>query len=185
MSRRNTSFMYILLALVLCLTQLPSTMFAASATTSPNNSTTSVDAVLVLDASNSMKSSDPQQLGSEAMKLFIDMLPSQGDRVGIVSYTDRIEREKALTAIQSADDKTELKSFIDGLTRGAYTDISVGMKEAVTILQDNAQQGHEPMIVLFSDGNNQLNSNSGRSNSQADTDLNTAVEQAKKDGYPV
>ncbi|CAJ1316996.1 vWA domain-containing protein [Paenibacillus nuruki] len=185
MSRRNTSFMYILLALVLCLTQLPSTMFAASATTSPNNSTTSVDAVLVLDASNSMKSSDPQQLGSEAMKLFIDMLPSQGDRVGIVSYTDRIEREKALTAIQSADDKTELKSFIDGLTRGAYTDISVGMKEAVTILQDNAQQGHEPMIVLFADGNNQLNSNSGRSNSQADTDLNTAVEQAKKDGYPV
>lgn len=132
-----------------------------------------------------MKSSDPQQLGSEAMKLFIDMLPSQGDRVGIVSYTDRIEREKALTAIQSADDKTELKSFIDGLTRGAYTDISVGMKEAVTILQDNAQQGHEPMIVLFADGNNQLNSNSGRSNSQADTDLNTAVEQAKKDGYPV
>lgn len=185
MSRRNTSFMYMLLALVLCLTQLPSTMFAASATTSPNNSTTSVDAVLVLDASNSMKSSDPQQLGSEAMKLFIDMLPSQGDRVGIVSYTDRIEREKALTAIQSADDKTELKSFIDGLTRGAYTDISVGMKEAVTILQDNAQQGHEPMIVLFADGNNQLNSNSGRSNSQADTDLNTAVEQAKKDGYPV
>ncbi|TKJ89160.1 VWA domain-containing protein [Paenibacillus sp. CFBP13512] len=185
MSRRNTSFMYILLALVLCLTQLPSTMFAASATTSPNNSTTSVDAVLVLDASNSMKSSDPQQLGSEAMKLFIDMLPSQGDRIGIVSYTDRIEREKALTAIQSADDKTELKSFIDGLTRGAYTDISVGMKEAVTILQDNAQQGHEPMIVLFADGNNQLNSNSGRSNSQADTDLNTAVEQAKKDGYPV
>jgi len=174
-----------MLALVLCLTQLPSTMFAASATTSPNNSTTSVDAVLVLDASNSMKSSDPQQLGSEAMKLFIDMLPSQGDRVGIVSYTDRIEREKALTAIQSADDKTELKSFIDGLTRGAYTDISVGMKEAVTILQDNAQQGHEPMIVLFADGNNQLNSNSGRSNSQADTDLNTAVEQAKKDGYPV
>lgn len=174
-----------MLALVLCLTQLPSTMFAASATTSPNNATTSVDAVLVLDASNSMKSSDPQQLGSEAMKLFIDMLPSQGDRVGIVSYTDRIEREKALTAIQSADDKTELKSFIDGLTRGAYTDISVGMKEAVSILQDNAQQGHEPMIVLFADGNNQLNSNSGRSNSQADTDLNTAVEQAKKDGYPV
>ncbi|MFD1988415.1 VWA domain-containing protein [Paenibacillus nicotianae] len=185
MSRRNTNFMYILLALVLCLTQLPSTMFAASATNSTNNSTTPIDAVLVLDASNSMKSSDPQQLGSEAMKLFIDMLPSQGDRVGVVSYTDRIEREKALTAIQSADDKTQLKSFIDGLTRGAYTDISVGMKEAVTILQDNAQQGHEPMIVLFADGNNQLNSNSGRSNSQADADLNTAVEQAKKDGYPV
>lgn len=185
MSRRNTNFMYILLALVLCLTQLPSTMFAASATNSTNNSTTPIDAVLVLDASNSMKSSDPQQLGSEAMKLFIDMLPSQGDRVGVVSYTDRIEREKALTAIQSADDKTQLKSFIDGLNRGAYTDISVGMKEAVTILQDNAQQGHEPMIVLFADGNNQLNSNSGRSNSQADADLNTAVEQAKKDGYPV
>ncbi|MDQ1236888.1 Ca-activated chloride channel family protein [Paenibacillus sp. SORGH_AS306] len=185
MSRRNTNFMYILLALVLCLTQLPSTMFAASATNSTNNSTTPIDAVLVLDASNSMKSSDPQQLGSEAMKLFIDMLPSQGDRVGVVSYTDRIEREKALTAIQSADDKTQLKSFIDGLTRGAYTDISVGMKEAVNILQDNAQQGHEPMIVLFADGNNQLNSNSGRSNSDADNDLNTAVAQAKKDGYPV
>ena len=185
MFRRKLNLMYITLAVILCLTQLPGTLFAASAATNNNSPSSSVDAVLLLDVSNSMKSSDPEQLGNEAMKLFVDMLPTQGDRVGVVAYTDQIEREKALTGMNSADDKTELKNFIDDLNRGPYTDISVGMKEAVNILQDSSQQGNEPMIVLFADGNNELNSNSGRSNSEADQQLNEAVQQAKQKGYPV
>lgn len=182
---RKLNLMYITLAMILCLTQLPGTLFAASAAANNNSPSSAVDAVLLLDVSNSMKSSDPEQLGNEAMKLFIDMLPTQGDRVGVVAYTDQIEREKALTGINSADDKTNLKNFIDDLNRGPYTDISIGMREAVNILQDSSQQGNEPMIVLFADGNNELNSNSGRSNSEADQQLNEAVQQAKQKGYPV
>jgi Ca-activated chloride channel family protein len=144
-----------------------------------------IDAVLVLDVSNSMKTSDSAKIGNEAMKMFIDMLSAQGDRVGIVAYTDRIEREKALLEIKSQTDKDNLKGFIDQLNRGAYTDISVGVTEAVQILNDGAGQGHEPMIIVLADGNNDFNDNSGRTQAQSDADMDKAIKSANDQGIPI
>ncbi|MCJ8012050.1 VWA domain-containing protein [Paenibacillus sp. KQZ6P-2] len=144
-----------------------------------------IDAVLVMDASNSMKASDPNRISGEAMKMFIDMLSTQGDKVGIVSYTDKIQREKALLEIQSEADKEDLKQFIDGLDRGSYTDISVGVKEAVKVLKQGAEKGHEPMIVVLADGNNSLDPKSGRTQAQSDQELNQSVQEAKAAGIPI
>lgn len=144
-----------------------------------------IDAVLVMDASNSMKASDPNRISGEAMKMFIDMLSTQGDKVGIVSYTDKIQREKALLEIQSAADKEDLKQFIDQLDRGAYTDISVGVDEAVKVLKQGMDKSHEPMIVVLADGNNELDPKSGKTEQQADQQLSTAVQEAKQAGIPI
>jgi Ca-activated chloride channel family protein len=144
-----------------------------------------IDAVLVLDVSNSMSTSDPSKIGNEAMKMFIDMLPKQGDQVGIVAYTDQIQREKALLEIQSSKDKENLKGFIDQLNRGAYTDISVGVKEAVQILADGADPAHEPMIILLADGNNDFDKRSGRTQSESDADMEKALKEAKDSGVPI
>ncbi|WP_410513629.1 VWA domain-containing protein [Paenibacillus sp. BR2-3] len=144
-----------------------------------------IDAVLLLDVSNSMNKSDRNKIASEAMKMFIDMLATQGDKVGIVAYTDKVQREKALLQISTAADKQDLKDFIDGLDRGAYTDIAVGVEEAVKVLQNGSDPAHEPMIVMLADGNNDLNESSGRTQSQSDQELNDAVEVAKKNGYPI
>lgn len=144
-----------------------------------------IDAVLVMDASNSMKASDPNQISGEAMKMFIDMLSTQGDKVGIVSYTDKIQREKALLEIQSDADKADLKQFIDQIDRGAYTDISVGVKEAVKVLKQGAEKGHEPMIVVLADGNNALDPKSGRTKAQSDQELSQSVQEAKTEGIPI
>lgn len=144
----------------------------------------SIDAVLVMDASNSMKNSDPERISGEAMKMFIDMLATTGDKVGIVSYTDRIQREKALLEIQSEADKTALKEFIDQLDRGPYTDISVGLDEAVKVLQQGMDPAHAPMIVVLADGNNDL-PKAGKSSQEATDDLNQAVQEAKGSGIPI
>lgn len=152
---------------------------AASAGSAP------IDAVLVLDASNSMATSDPQKIGNEAMRLFIDMLPVQGDRVGIVSYTDVVQREKALLEIQGQSDKDELKTFIGQLGRGAYTDTAVGVTEAVNMLQRSAQTGREPMIVLLADGNTQLNTTKAKTLDQSKQELAASVQKATDAGIPV
>ncbi|MNX39210.1 von Willebrand factor type A domain protein [compost metagenome] len=144
-----------------------------------------IDAVLVVDDSNSMNKSDRNKISNEAMKMFIDMLSAKGDKVGVVAYTDRIQREKALLEIQSATDKEDLKQFIDGLDRGSYTDIAVGVKEAVKVLQNGADPSHEPMIVLLADGNNDFNKASGRTQQQSDQELNQALADAKQGGVPV
>ncbi|MEC0168746.1 vWA domain-containing protein [Paenibacillus graminis] len=171
-----------LLLLVLCISAAP---FASGRASAASPAPSHIDAVLLIDVSNSMNKSDKNNIAGEAMKMFIDMLSAQGDKVGIVAYTDKVQREKALLQIGSAADKQDLKDFIDGLDRGAYTDIAVGMKEAVKVLENGSDPGHEPMIVMLADGNNDLNEATGRTQSQSDQELDAAVETAKQKGYPV
>jgi Mg-chelatase subunit ChlD/subtilisin-like proprotein convertase family protein len=147
--------------------------------------TSGIDAVLVADVSNSMNTSDRDKISNEAMKMFIDMLPTVGDKVGIVAYTDQVEREKAMLEIQSDADKSNLKDFIDQLGRGPYTDISVGVAEAVNILNHGADTSHSPMIVLLADGNNDFNKSKGRTQAESDADLAKAVKDAQAKGIPV
>ena len=181
MTRRRHLPLYIIWVVTLLLLplggQLPTVQAAAQAS--------QIDAMLVIDVSNSMNTSDVNKIGNEAMKMFIDMLSTQGDKVGIVAYTDKIEREKALLTIQSSSDKEDLKQFIDELNRGAYTDIAVGVKEAVKVLEQGADPAHEPMIVLLADGNNYLNKESNRTQAESDQELNQAVEDAKQKGIPI
>ncbi|MDF2725162.1 MAG: hypothetical protein K0Q59_4837, partial [Paenibacillus sp.] len=67
-----------------------------------------MDAVLAMDASTSMNDSDKNKVANEAMKMFVDMSSVSGDKIGLLSYTDQIVREKALLKINSTNDKEEL-----------------------------------------------------------------------------
>lgn len=170
------------LLLILCIAVLP---FGDAAASAASAAPSHIDAVLLIDVSNSMNKSDKNKIANEAMKMFIDMLSTQGDKVGIVAYTDKVQREKALLGITSAGDKQDLKDFIDGLNRGPYTDIAVGMEEAVKVLENGSDPGHEPMIVMLADGNNDLDEASGATQARSDQELKAAVETAKQKGYPV
>ena len=181
--RIRATYLYMLLVLAMLLT------IAAPAHASPATpqagASARMDAVLLLDVSKSMNSSDPSNIGNEAMKLFIDMLSVQGDKVGIVAYTDRIEREKAMLSIQSQADKETLKSFIDQLDRGTYTDTSVGLTAAMQQLRDGADPDHEPLIILFTDGNNDYDPNTGRTAADSDQEKAAALQLAQDSGIPV
>jgi Ca-activated chloride channel homolog len=161
---------------------LPGTTLAANMGV---NADQKMDAVLVVDVSNSMKDSDKNKISNEAMKMFIDMLSKDGDKVGMVAYTDQIIREKALMKIQSEADKKDMKKYIDSLSKDAYTDIAVGVTEAVKILDAGKEDGHTPIIILLTDGNNALNPNTGRTQAQSDTELEAALTTAKTQGYPI
>ncbi|MEJ8545180.1 VWA domain-containing protein [Brevibacillus borstelensis] len=147
--------------------------------------TDKMDAVLVVDVSNSMSESDKNGVSLEAMKMFVDMTSAQGNKIGVVAYTDKIEREKALVNVNSGQDKKDIKSFIDSLQKGAYTDIAVGVGEAVKILEDGHDPAHSPIIVLLADGNNYLNAASSRTQQKSDQELDAAVKTAKDKGYPI
>ncbi|CAH0118268.1 hypothetical protein PAE9249_00753 [Paenibacillus sp. CECT 9249] len=178
--KRVLYLIFILTALVPYPASTFSTTYAAA-----GSATSKIDAVLTVDVSGSMNNSDKNKISNEAMKMFIDMLSAQGDKVGIVAYTDQIAREKALLEIRSAQDKEDLKTFIDQLVRASYTDIAVGVKEAVKVLQQGSEPDHVPLIVLLADGNNDFSKKSGRTQAQSDQDLNEALEIAQKNGYPI
>ncbi|WP_442951526.1 vWA domain-containing protein [Paenibacillus sp. GYB004] len=165
-----------ILIVLLILGTSPAAVYAADADQK-------MDAVLAMDASTSMNDSDRNKVANEAMKLFVDMASISGDKIGVLSYTDQIMREKAPLTINSAKDKEELKSFIDQLSRGPYTDIAVGVAEAVKVLERGKEPGRHPLIVLLSDGNNSLNK--GRTQQQSDQELQAAVKKAKDLGIPI
>lgn len=179
MGYRNTSMRMLLALLITMCFIVPGNAYAAAGTEQK------IDAVLAMDASTSMNESDANKVANEAMKMFIDMLSVEGDKVGVISYTDQIVREKALLQIKSQQDKQELRSFIDQLTRGPYTDISVGVREAVKILESGKEAGHYPLIVLLSDGNNWLNAGAGRTQAASDQELQAAVQRAKELAIPI
>ncbi|TMV45813.1 VWA domain-containing protein [Paenibacillus mesophilus] len=170
------SLLSILLIVLILLAGSPSLHAAQSADQK-------MDAVLAMDASTSMNDSDKNKVANEAMKMFVDMASVSGDKIGLISYTDQIVREKALLKINSAGDKEELKSFIDQLARGPYTDVAVGVAEAVKILESGKEAGHYPLIVLLSDGNNSLRA--GRTQAQSDAELQAAVKKAKEQSIPI
>lgn len=185
--RQSVRILTFLLAFWLLITTFSTNIYGASTTKqgAQSQQTSRIDAVLVVDVSNSMNTSDSNKVGNEAMKMFIDMLSTQGDKVGIVAFTDKVQREKALLEIQSSEDKQDLKDFIDGLDRGPYTDIAVGVTEAIKVLQNGAAPGHEPMIVLLADGNNDFNKSLGRTQGESDQELSEAVDEAKAAGIPI
>ena len=53
------------------------------------------------------------------------------------------------------------------------------------ITQNGSDPGHEPMIVLLADGNNDFNKSSGRTQSESDKELDGAVAEAKAAGIPI
>ncbi|MFN0225921.1 MULTISPECIES: VWA domain-containing protein [Paenibacillus] len=164
-------------AIGLALPGLPAGAAGTAAGSSP------MDAVMAVDVSLSMDESDGRKVSYEAVKMFVDMASAQGDKVGVVAYTDQVLREKALMKLNTAQDKQDVKAFIDGLVRGPRTDLAMGVNEAVKVLENGTEPGHIPIIVLLTDGNNDLPD--GRTQAQSDQMLNAALKQAKDKGIPV
>lgn len=101
-----------------------------------------LDAVLVIDASGSMKETDPNKLGLEGVKLFVDMLGLTDNQVGVVTYGSDVSQTYPMSLVKNQSDKENIKNFVDGITRDLeYTDITSGLKEAVKMLnQRNASK---------------------------------------------
>ena len=99
-----------LLVLLIALISLPMSLLAAT-----DNG--QLDAVLVIDASGSMKETDPNKLGLEGVKLFIDMMAATGNQVGLVTYGSEVDATYPMVAVNTKEDKEKIKTFVDGLSR--------------------------------------------------------------------
>lgn len=116
------------------------------------SSNSHIDAVLVIDTSNSMNGSDPQKIAVDGVKLFVDMLESSGSRVGVIGFNDSITFNTGLKEINSFQDKQNLINDIGKIRYTGYTDIGMALKEAESILFSKSDKGNKPMVILFTDG---------------------------------
>ena len=81
-----------------------------------------IDAVLVMDSSGSMKTTDPQKLRIPAAKLFISLL-GKDDRVGVISFSDDGYPVIGLTPAHTKQDQARLFRAVDKYRPRAPTPI--------------------------------------------------------------
>lgn len=165
------------LVMMLC---IPNMLFAA-------DSSAKLDALLVIDASGSMKETDPNKLGLEGVKLFVDMMAATGNQVGIVTYGSEVDSTYPMTVVNSQDDKEKIKKYVDGISRDLeYTDITAGLGKAIEMEeQRDTTLGNSPLIIIFTDGNNAVGGVAGRDNQKIDADLQQMISKAQSVGYPI
>lgn len=151
-----------------------------------NTNEAKLDAVLVIDASISMQTNDPNKLGLEAVKMFVDMLGMTDNQVGIVTYGKSVGKVYPMTYVRSQEDKEKIKSFVDQIERNLnFTDITSGLLEATQLLEGRKTSSNNPLIVVFTDGNNDVNGLKGRTETDIEKELNSIIDTSNKENYPI
>lgn len=146
-----------------------------------NELSSNLDVVFVLDSSGSMKESDPEEIRTEAIKMFLDMLQQSGNKVGLVAYSDSVIKEHDLDTVNSENDKDRVKNMTSNIPFGQKTDTGAGLLEAAKLMDSGHSKSNKPVIVLLSDGKNDPQ----RNNEDSLKDLKNAINICKDKGYPV
>lgn len=112
----------------------------------------SMDVVLAMDSSGSMKKTDPMSLRIPAAKLFISLL-DKNDRVSVVSFSDTSYPIINLTSVDSEINKDLLFNAADKISSaGLFTNLYDALNGGLGILSEGEKNGRSKIIVLMSDG---------------------------------
>ncbi len=142
----------------------------------------SLDVIFVIDDTGSMEQNDPGHLCTKAVMQFVDLLPDDSSQVGVVTYSVGVEKQlKPILITADNDAKAKIKSFIKKSIQqdGAYTDIASGLVAGKKLLDQFKRSNAQPLIILISDGENDLGKN--RTQAQSDADLKKVLQS----DYPV
>lgn len=140
----------------------------------------SVDAVLLIDSSGSMRITDPEGLRYEGAQLFTQLL-SKGDRLSIVAFDDS---PRILRPLSDYDPSEDLKSLIKTAgDSGTYTNLLSAVKEAEKILSVSPRKNASQVIVLLSDG--KMEGSSGDPNDLTNSLLGATANSLRQSGVKV
>lgn len=115
---------------------------------------TSFRTVLVIDASSSMKRTDPSDLRKVAAELYVD-LARRGDRIAVTGFDEKARQStNGFIAITDTDRRARLKQAIRAIGNdGKWTDFTAGLEEAKRLLAGSAERpGEQSLVVFLTDG---------------------------------
>jgi uncharacterized protein (TIGR03503 family) len=143
---------------------------------------TPIDAVLLIDASGSMRLTDPKKLRLDGARSFIDSLDA-GDRLALVDFADQGREIRSLTEKGSFDAvKLDLLKVSDS---GEYTDILLGLTKARELLSKNGRPNARKVVLLISDGKMDPRPEIGTSKAQTEKLFSQEIPAFKSDDIRV
>jgi len=116
--------------------------------------------MFVVDASGSMRSTDPDGYRFEAIKLFASLLANGGNYLGGVVFNEDILEVIDPAEMKSSSDKSEVTEAIENVNANGDTNIGLALDTAIDSLLDDADPSLPSVILFLSDGNTDLPSES-------------------------
>ena len=111
---------------------------------------------MVVDASGSMESTDPESLRFEAMNQFASLLSSKGNLLGGVAFTTEIAGQHDLAAVQGQQDKEAVLQTLEAVSPKGDTNIGAALQTALDMIGRDGDQDLPSVILLLSDGNTDM-----------------------------
>jgi len=108
-----------------------------------------VDMVIVIDRSGSMQGKKIQDARQAALNLLSSL--SAGDRFGLVTYSDGVQRRSSLVRVTPAN-RGRLASIIGSIRTGGATNLGAGLQEGIDVLLSARKNGNGRKVILISDG---------------------------------
>ncbi|MDH3430608.1 MAG: VWA domain-containing protein [Gammaproteobacteria bacterium] len=107
-----------------------------------------LDMVFVMDTSQSLRSTDPQDYRSAgAIGLVRNLSPRSDIKIGVVSFDSKGELAQPMTS-----DRDMVVQVLRDLPRSGSTNLAAGLRTALRELENNGRPGSSRVIMLFTDG---------------------------------
>ncbi|GGO00544.1 vWA domain-containing protein [Saccharibacillus kuerlensis] len=113
------------------------------------------DIVLVIDNSESMLTTDPQNLRFSAAKDLIERMDAE-KRVSVFVFDDIPQMVQPFVSIATESAKQQVYTKIDGIEDAIYgTDIAEALTETMGHIREQGESTSGAMVILLSDGENE------------------------------
>jgi Ca-activated chloride channel family protein len=108
-----------------------------------------VDMVIVLDRSGSMGGKKIADARRAALNLLSNL--TSGDRFGLVTYSNGVQRRSNLVKVTAANRK-RLESIIRSISASGATNLGGGLQKGIDLLLSARKMGNVRRVILISDG---------------------------------
>lgn len=154
--KRPRLFQCILAVMLVCTIMLSISTIAVRA--EENDSTNNrFNVVIVLDASGSMRSTDPRGFRYEAINQFTSLLAEQGNVLGGVVFHNDVAAEQVPTLISDQAGKDTVTAMLESIpSNGGWTNTGAGLARAVEMIKTNGDPELPSVILFLSDGNTEM-----------------------------
>ena len=179
--KRLKYFVCVLLAFLVMTVSMASGMKVKASEV--NNNGTNYNIELVVDASGSLVKADAEKNRFTAIDIFLQTLKEHGNNAGAVVFTEKIEVDTGLSAMESKAAKETLSNKIKSIEAWkGDTNIGLALDTAVKQLE-RIENDQESIILLLSDGNTDLGSEKKNEESLAIEDA--AIQKCISSGIKV
>lgn len=154
--KRPRLFQCILAVILVCTIMLSISTIEVRA--EENDSTNNrFNVVIVLDASGSMRSTDPRGFRYEAINQFTSLLAEQGNVLGGVVFHNDVAAEQVPTLISDQAGKDAVTAMLESIpSNGGWTNTGAGLARAVEMIKTNGDPELPSVILFLSDGNTEM-----------------------------